>query len=173
MQFLGRWVAQVRSSQPAQRSCRIDRDCPLDTARARCLWHADGTAGENNAAPQPYGDGSQLDRRVRPVLGDHRPAGKCPEGSRQPGGETRTYMSPISPAQGQDATGRVTSSFDERLVSAPARCCPRFARRLRTQHGPTRWPVRHSGHLAAGCPLLEPRLRVTAYSTRYRRKEET
>ena len=31
----------------------------------------------------PGGDGSQLDRRVRPVLGDHRLVGKSPEGSRQ------------------------------------------------------------------------------------------
>jgi hypothetical protein len=38
----------------------------------------------------PGGDGSQLNRRVRPVLGDHRLVGKSPEGSRQLGGETRT-----------------------------------------------------------------------------------
>ena len=35
----------------------------------------------------PGGDGSQLGRRVRPVLGDHRLVGKSPEGSRQPGGQ--------------------------------------------------------------------------------------
>jgi hypothetical protein len=31
----------------------------------------------------PGGDGSQLGRTVRPVLGDYRLVGKSPEGSRQ------------------------------------------------------------------------------------------
>ena len=39
----------------ARRDCRhrvapCDRDCPLDTARTRCLWHAGGTAGEHDDA---------------------------------------------------------------------------------------------------------------------------
>jgi hypothetical protein len=38
----------------------------------------------------PGGDGSQLAQRVRRVLGDYCLVGKCPEGSRQPGEETRT-----------------------------------------------------------------------------------
>jgi hypothetical protein len=42
---------QVRDRRPAQRPPSSDRDCPLDTAGDRCLWHAGGTAGENNAAP--------------------------------------------------------------------------------------------------------------------------
>jgi hypothetical protein len=33
--------------------------------------------------PRPGGDGSQLNRRVRSVLGDHRLVGKSPKGSRQ------------------------------------------------------------------------------------------
>jgi hypothetical protein len=37
----------------------------------------------------PRAHGSQLDRRVRPVLGDHCLVGKSPEGSRQPGGELK------------------------------------------------------------------------------------
>jgi hypothetical protein len=32
----------------AQRPPRSDRDCLLDTARDRCLWHVGGTAGEND-----------------------------------------------------------------------------------------------------------------------------
>jgi hypothetical protein len=36
---------------------------------------------------------------------------------------------------------RATCSFAERLVTARARCCPRFTRQLRTQHGP-KVPVR-------------------------------
>ena len=36
--------------RPAQRPSPSDRDCPLDTARDRCLWHAGGTAGENDDA---------------------------------------------------------------------------------------------------------------------------
>ena len=43
-------VSQVRDRCPAQRSSRRDRDCPLNTARGRCLWQAGGTAGENKGA---------------------------------------------------------------------------------------------------------------------------
>jgi hypothetical protein len=43
---------------------------------------------------------------------------------------------PVSPAPGQGAVGGATSSFAERPVSAPARCCPPFTGRLRTQYGP-------------------------------------
>jgi hypothetical protein len=35
---------------PVQRRSRSDRECPLVTAGDRCLWHAGGTAGENDAA---------------------------------------------------------------------------------------------------------------------------
>jgi hypothetical protein len=41
------------------------------------------------------------------------------------------------PARGQRAVGPATCGLDERLVTALVRCCPSFARRLRTQHGPT------------------------------------
>jgi hypothetical protein len=33
--------------RPAHWPPRSDRDCPLDTARARCVWHVGGTAGED------------------------------------------------------------------------------------------------------------------------------
>jgi hypothetical protein len=52
------------------RPFRSDRDCPPDTAGDRCLWHVGGTAGEYEDAPSD-GGGSHLNRRVRPVLGDH------------------------------------------------------------------------------------------------------
>jgi hypothetical protein len=39
---------QVRAPAPAHQSPSSDRDCPLDTAGDRCLWHAGGTAGENH-----------------------------------------------------------------------------------------------------------------------------
>jgi hypothetical protein len=77
------------SWRPAQRSSSSDRECPLDTAGDRCLWHVGGTAGENDGA-RTWPLRLQLDCSVRPVLGDHRLVGKSPEGSRQPGGETRT-----------------------------------------------------------------------------------
>jgi hypothetical protein len=35
---------------PAQSPSPSDRDCPLRTAGDRCLWHAGGTASENNDA---------------------------------------------------------------------------------------------------------------------------
>ena len=37
-----------RDGRPGQRPSLSDRDCPLRTAGDRCLWHAGGTAGENN-----------------------------------------------------------------------------------------------------------------------------
>jgi hypothetical protein len=43
-------LAQVSGVRPAQRPSPSDRDCPLDTAGDRCLWHVGGTAGENNPA---------------------------------------------------------------------------------------------------------------------------
>jgi hypothetical protein len=48
--------------------------------------------------------------------------------------------SPVSSARGQEAVGRATCGFAELPVSAPARCCPLFTCRLRTQHGPTGVP---------------------------------
>src|SRR5215213_355389 len=82
MQFLGRWIAQVRSGQPAQRSFRIDRDCPPDTARARSLWHEGGTAGEDDVA-QSAEPMAPLSRRARPVLGHHCVVGKPLQTARQ------------------------------------------------------------------------------------------
>jgi hypothetical protein len=58
-------------------------------ARARYLWHAGGTAGENDHAPI-WRLCSELDRGVRPVLGELLLVGKSPEGLAQLGGETRT-----------------------------------------------------------------------------------
>src|SRR5829696_1053289 len=62
------------TSRPAQRPPSIDRDCPLDTARDRCLWHAGGTAGEDDDA-SPDGDGSSSARGgdPAPVTTDSQP----------------------------------------------------------------------------------------------------
>jgi hypothetical protein len=49
--------------------------------------------------------------------------------------------SPFSSIRGQGAVGGATCGSDERLVTAPARCCPPFTCRLRTQRGPTGVPV--------------------------------
>jgi hypothetical protein len=75
MQFRTAPPPQVRSERPAQRPSASDRDCPLDTVRARCLWHAGGTADENDHLARG-GNGSQLVQSVMPVLGDHRLEGK-------------------------------------------------------------------------------------------------
>jgi hypothetical protein len=48
MQCCAVLAVQVRDRRPAQRPPSSDRDCPLDTASDRCLWHAGGTAGEND-----------------------------------------------------------------------------------------------------------------------------
>jgi hypothetical protein len=44
--------------------------------------------------------------------------------------------------RGQRALGGATCGYCERLVTAPARCCPWFTARVRTQHGPTRVRIR-------------------------------
>jgi hypothetical protein len=51
MQFRAGPLRQVRDGCSAQRP-GSDRGCPLDTARARCLWHAGGTADENYYLPR-------------------------------------------------------------------------------------------------------------------------
>jgi hypothetical protein len=86
------------------------------------------------------GEGSQLNRRFRPVLGDHRFVGKSRRAHGSRWGDWNS-TAPVSPARGQKAIGRATCGFDERPVTTPARCYPRFAFRLRTQHGPRRVPV--------------------------------
>jgi hypothetical protein len=54
---------QSRVSSPTAPS--TDHGCPADTVRDRCLWHASGTAGENDEG-RTGGDGSQLGQTVRP-----------------------------------------------------------------------------------------------------------
>jgi hypothetical protein len=82
MQFPALSLPQVSGVHPAQQPSPSDRDCPLDTAGDRGLWHAGGTAGENEAA-RTDGNGSQLVCRVRPVIGRHCLVGKRPEDVRQ------------------------------------------------------------------------------------------
>jgi hypothetical protein len=66
MQFRAAQVVQVSGLCPAQRPASSDRDCPLDTAGDRCLWHVGGTAGENDEA-RAWRRRLQLGRRVRTV----------------------------------------------------------------------------------------------------------
>ena len=60
----------------------VVRGCPVGTVQDRCEWHACGTTSEDDPRT-PWRHWLRLDRRVRPVLGDHRLVGKSPEGSRQ------------------------------------------------------------------------------------------
>jgi hypothetical protein len=84
MQFRAVSTVQVSAVRPVRRLPPSDRDCPLDTARARSLWHAGGTTGENDGA-FTWRQRLLLGQRVRPVLGDHRSVAKSPEDSRQIG----------------------------------------------------------------------------------------
>jgi hypothetical protein len=70
--------------------------------------------------------------------------------------------STVSFVRGQGPIGGTTCGSDERLVSAPARCCPRFAFRLRTQHGPSGVPVL-SGCSASGAAVLWRPLRTARF----------
>lgn len=51
---------QVRDVRPAYWRLCSDRDCPLDTADDRCLWHAGGTAGMTTMTGQHVLDLSQI-----------------------------------------------------------------------------------------------------------------
>jgi hypothetical protein len=53
----------------------------------------------------PDGDSFQLTCWVRPILGDHRVAGKKSGGSRQPDGRLKFYVA-YPPTPDQDAIGR-------------------------------------------------------------------
>jgi hypothetical protein len=75
MQFRPPPPPQVSAVRPAKRSSPSDRDCPLDTAGDRCLWHVGGTAGENDDA-LTWRRRLQLDFSVRPVRGDDCLVGK-------------------------------------------------------------------------------------------------
>jgi hypothetical protein len=118
----GLLLPQVRGGCPPHWPPPFDRECPPDTARDRYLWHAGGTADENDdARASRYG--SQLGWRVRPVLGDHRLVGKRPKGSRQPGWETRTPARLLKCAWWR----RCWQSdlwFLSPVVTARARCSP-------------------------------------------------
>jgi hypothetical protein len=89
MQFRSAQVVQVSGMCPASRPSRTDRDCPLDTARDRCLWHVGGTAGTNDGS-RAWRQRLQLDQRVRPVPGGHFIVGKSRRGSRHPSAKIQT-----------------------------------------------------------------------------------
>jgi hypothetical protein len=75
MQFRPAPPPQVNGPRPVQQSCLSDRDCPLHTARDRCLWHAGGTTGENDDAGT-WRQQFLLGQWVRLVSGDYRLVGK-------------------------------------------------------------------------------------------------
>jgi hypothetical protein len=58
--------------------------CPLVTSHIRCEWHASGTAGEDDGSTA-WLRGRQLDRQVKPVLGDLLRCWQATGAARQPG----------------------------------------------------------------------------------------
>jgi hypothetical protein len=69
MQFRPPPPPQVKEPEPSATVVSSDRDCPLDTARDRCLWHVGGTAGEHE-------DARTWQRRLpAEPEGEDRPAG--------------------------------------------------------------------------------------------------
>jgi hypothetical protein len=63
----------------------------------------------------------------------------------------------VSSTRGQGPVGPATCWFSERLVTTPARCCPWFPPRLRTQHGPTPGFRPRRVADASGAPVLRDR----------------
>jgi hypothetical protein len=103
--------------------CGVVRGCPLRTGRDRCEWHGSGTPDEDDVR-RARKSGHQLDRRVRPDPGDHRPVGK---GRRRPAAAGRWDSKPPPrwPGdRGQEREGAATcetagcrESQDERTAS--------------------------------------------------------
>jgi hypothetical protein len=59
-----------------------DRGCPSGTELVRLMWHAGGTASEDDAVRSPMAMASALPR-VRPILRDHLPCWQATIGVRQ------------------------------------------------------------------------------------------
>jgi hypothetical protein len=76
MQFLAVAAIQASGQHLAQRPCRSDRDCPLDTAGDRYLWHASGTA-DKRCCFYLTATGLSL-AESEAVPGDHRVMDKSP-----------------------------------------------------------------------------------------------
>jgi hypothetical protein len=77
------------------------------------------------------GDGSQPDRRVKLALGERLLVGKSLEGLAAAGWGDSNSSAPVCSVRGQGAVGAANCGLSERLVTARARCCPWFTRRLR------------------------------------------
>ena len=71
----GRLYHSGQRRAPCPRPSRSDRDCPLDTASARCLWHVGGTAGVNDdarACPRRRHSSGPPYHSLRPLDAGHR-----------------------------------------------------------------------------------------------------
>jgi hypothetical protein len=88
MQFRPARPPQVSGVRPALRPSPSDRGCPLDTARARCLWHAGGTAGEDDRASYLAAVGP-AHAMGEAVQDDHRPRWQAATGGAAGGAEFR------------------------------------------------------------------------------------
>ena len=131
MQFRAPPPLQVSAVRPAHRPASSDRECPLDTARDRCLWHVGGTAGTNDDA-QAWRATAPARPKGEAVLGNHRLAGKSPEGSRQRMGvefhtsRTRRRLSALARPQGATQSGL---RFQSSLTMSGVKSVP-FARMM-------------------------------------------
>jgi hypothetical protein len=99
-----------------------------------------------------------LDRWVRPVLGDHRLVGRARR-ARSSGWGDSNSTSLLSTTRGQKAIGLDACGFHARSLAARVRCCPWFAVRMRTHHGPR-------GPIASRSRTLRARSSSTARSRR-------
>ena len=171
MQFRPPPPPQVRGGGPAKRPPRSDRDCPLDTARAAAYGTRVAWPARTKMSPL----GGDFPTRPEGEVGPRRPPPRGQESGRlaSVGGETRTPRR-LFP---RPRSGGYRSSDLRLRRTFSVRSCPPFVHGSHAACGPSMdrraGRSRYCGHLEAGCPLLELGLRVTAHSTRYRRKEET
>jgi hypothetical protein len=130
------------------------RDCPLDTAGDRCLWHAGGTAGETTMLP-PARRRLQLDRRVRPVLGEPLLVGKSPEGLAAAGWGIRILQRPPSPFEVRAPVGPATcgSAVQQRSADRP---CPLLSAAHRPAADPARTSTLGVGGLSSSLVVDAP-----------------
>jgi hypothetical protein len=123
-----------------------DRCIPLATA-AYGTWMA--RPAKTTTLP-PGGDDSQLDRRVRPVLGEPLLVGKSPEGLAAAGAGDSNSTEPVSCLRGQEPLGSVNCEFRCAAVTAGVRWCTRRMRPSTDRLGFRSRPIAD----ASGAPVL-------------------
>jgi hypothetical protein len=144
MQFRAAALPQVSAERPAQRPPPSDRDCPWDTARDRCLWHAGGTAGEHDVGANVTPTAPSSPRRGgrSSVTTASWARGRRARGSQGP--EPYLHASPQSElgmigAHSLRSLYAVLTVRASRTSGFPCRADPALASVINAKHAVVRW----------------------------------